>query len=472
MAEIRQYLTARQKALAINLNPDIYGTLAEIGAGQETVRHFFRAGGASGTIAKAMSAYDKDYSDAIYGKEEKNRYVTRSRLDKMLKYEMRLIEERLDNSENPRRKFFSYANTVTTINYAKTFKGHGWVGIIFQDNPGEEPSEITLHIRFKENDATLQQETLGNLGVNLIYGAFYHSDDPRVLLRSLYDDISVDKIEIDMIDFRGPAFRYVDNRLMSLQLVKLGMTDAVIFDHEGANILPSDFLYKKNVYAVRGSFRPVTRLVIDMFETGMQMFRKDAEADPEDVRVVFEITTSNLSAEGVIDERDFLDRVDILGQLGYTVMISNFSEYYRLVDYFSGYTNGYIGIGMGVNNLLLVFEEQYYQHLSGGILEAFGKFFRKDMRVYLYPFYDKESGIFLNSSNLKVDDNLKELYKYFKKNRRIVDIDDFNASLANIFSREILQKISNGEKGWEAGVPDGVAELIKTRGMFGYKRNL
>jgi hypothetical protein len=472
MSEIKQYLTPKQKALVINLDPNIYGTFAEIGAGQETVRHFFRAGGASGTIAKAMSAYDKDYSDAIYGTEEKNRYVTQNRLKKMLQHEVRLIEERLDKDENPNRKFFSYANTVTTINFQKTFKGHGWVGLMFQAQPNQEYSEIVLHVKFKENDATLQQETLGSLGVNLVYGAFYLYDNPRRLIKSLYDDISVDKIEIDMVDFRGPAFEYVDNRLMSLQLVKNSMTEAVVFNPEGKNMLPADLLYKKDVFAVRGSFRPVTLVNVDMFENGLEMFLKDTEGKPEDTVILFEITISNLKASGNLDERDFLDRVDVLAKLGYTVMISNFSEYYKLVEYFTTYNVRYIGVAMGVNNLLMVFDEEYYKNLSGGILEAFGKFFRKDMRVYLYPYKDPKTHELLTSENLKVSENLKELFKYFKLNRRIVDIKDFNLEHAEIYSRDILHKIANHEKGWESQLPEGVAEMIKERGMFGYKEEI
>jgi len=469
---LNQQLTPKQKALAINLDANIYGTFAEIGAGQETVRHFFRAGGASRTIAKAMSAYDKDFSDAIYGKEAKNRYVTQNRLRKMLRYEVSLIEERLTRENNPGRKFFSYANTVTTINFNKTMKGHGWVGLRFQLDEKEDYNEIVFHVKFMENDATLQQETLGSLGVNLIYGAYNFSDNPRKLIESLYDDISTDNVEIDMIDFSGPAFTYVDNRLMSLQLVKNGMTDAVIFNPEGNNMLPADILYKKNIFAVRGSFRPVTLVNIDMFERGLEMFMKDSNCSFEETVVLFEITISNLRAAGDIDERDFLDRVDVLAKLGYTVIISNFSEYYRLIDYFANYTNGKIGVAMGVNNLLDVFDEDYYKNLSGGILEAFGKFFKQDMRVYLYPYKDPETHELLTSNNLKVHDNLKELYKYFKLNQRIVDIKDYNPDYSEIYSREILNKIANHETGWEKQVPDGVAEMIKERGMFGYKEEL
>lgn len=467
-----QKLTPKQKALAINLDPNIYGTFAEIGAGQETVRHFFRAGGASGTIAKAMSAYDKDFSDAIYGKEPKNRYVTQTRLRKMLRYEVSLIEERIPRESNPDRKYFSYANTVTTINFDKTAKGHGWVGIRFQASAEEDYNEIVLHIKFNENDATLQQETLGNLGVNLIYGAFNYFDNPRKLIDSLIDDISVDTLEIDMIDFSGPCFNYVDNRLMSLQLVKNALTEAVIFTPNGTNMLPADLLYKKNIFAVRGSFRPVTKVNIDMFNNGLEMFRENVQCTPEEVEVLFEITISNLRAAGDIDERDFMDRVDVLGKLGYNVIISNFSEYYRLIDYFATYTSQKIGIAMGVNNLLDVFDENYYKNLSGGILEAFGKFFRKDMTVFLYPYKDPETHEVLTSENLKVSDNLKELYKYFKLNRRIVDIKDHNPEYSEIYSRDILKKIANGESGWENQVPEGVAEMIKERGMFGYKADL
>lgn len=469
MSEVKQFLTPKQKALAVNLDQNIYGTFAEIGAGQETVRHFFRAGGASQTIAKAMSAYDKEYSNAIYGTEEKNRFVSQPRLKKMLRHEIKLINERLDNTETPNRRFFSYANTVTTINYHKTFKGHGWVGLMFQHAPNAEYSEIILHIKFKENEASLQQETLGNLGVNLIYGAFNFYDNPRSLIKSLYDDISVDKIEIDMIHFEGPAFPYVDNRLMSLQLVKKGMTDAVIFNSEGKNMLPSDILYKKDVFAIRGSFRPVTLVNTDMFENGLKCFLKDTGGKPTDTVIIFEITTFNLRATGKINERDFLDRVDILAKLGYTVMISNFAEYFKLTEYFSSYNIKNMGIAMGVNNLQMVFDEEYYQHLSGGILEAFGKLFKKDVTVYLYPYKDSETQELLTSKNLKVNDNLKELYKYFIANNKIVDIEDYNPEYSEIYSRDILAKITNHEGGWEHQLPNGVADMIKERGLFDYK---
>ena len=464
---IEQIPSIKDKALRINLNENIYGTFAEIGAGQETVRHFFRTGGSSGTIAKAMSAYDKDFSDSIYGIEEDGRYVTESRLKKMLSHEVNLIEARLNRDKHPNKMFFSYANTVATIDFAKQFKGHGWVGIRYQLDPNADYNEIIIHIRFKEMDARLQQETLGVLGVNLIYGAYYKYNDPKRLLRYLYDHLDKDQLEIDTINFSGPLFSEVDNRLMSLQLVKNGMTDAVMFNPDGHNILPASILYKKNILALRGSFRPVTKVNIDMYEKSYKMFIEENKVDEANTLVIFEITLSNLRSEGEIDERDFMDRAELLCSLGHTVMISNFQEYYKVVEYFSNYTKARMGLAMGVNNLVDIFDEKYYRHLSGGILEAFGKLFYRDLKVFLYPMIDEEGNL-INSENLKVHPRMKELYKFFKFNGKVIDIEEVDEKNLQIFSREVLKMISKSKPGWEAMLPQGIAELIKEHHLFGY----
>ena len=465
--EFENIPSLKDKALRINLNENIYGTFAEIGAGQETVRHFFRAGGASGTIAKAMSAYDKSFSDAIYGIEDDRRYVTEARLRKMLQHEYRLIEERIGRESNPHRMFFSFANTVATIDFAKKYKGHGWVGIKYQIDPEDkEVNEIILHIRFKENDARLQQETLGILGTNLIYGAFYKYNEPKKLLRYLYDHLDKDQLEIDTINFSGPVFKNVDNRLMSLQLVKNGMTDAVMFAPDGNNVLPARVLYKKNILALRGSFRPVTKVNMDMYQKSLEMFIKENKVDEERTQVIFEITLSNLRAEGEIDEQDFMDRARLLCSLGQTVLISNFQEYYKLVEYFSQYTKNRMGLAMGVNNLVDIFDEKYYRHLSGGILEAFGKLFFKDLRVYLYPM-ENEDGTITTSDNLKVHPRMKELYKFFKYNGKVVDIADYDPSTLSVFSRKVLKMIAQAEDGWQTMLPEGVSKLIAEQSLFG-----
>ena len=464
--EFENIPSLKDKALRINLNADIYGTFSEIGAGQETVRHFFRAGGASGTIAKAMSAYDKDFSDAIYGIEEDKRYVTEARLRKMLNHEVNLMEERITRDKHPNKIFFSYANTVATIDFAKKYKGHGWVGIKYQVGPNQEYNDIIIHVRFKETDARLQQETLGKLGTNLIYGAFYKYNQPRKLLRYLYDHLDKDQLEIDTINFSGPVFKDVDNRLMSLQLVKNGMTDAVMFAPDGNNVLPARVLYKKNILTLRGSFRPVTKVNMDMLEKSYEMFIKENKVEKEKTQVIFEITLSNLRAEGEIDEQDFMDRAKLLCSLGQTVLISNFQEYYKLVEYFSQYSRARMGLAMGVNNLVDIFDEKYYRHLSGGILEAFGKLFYKDLRVYLYPMKN-EDGSLTTSENLKVHPRMKELYKFFKYNGKVVDIMDYDASNLTVFSRRVLKMISKNEEGWESMLPEGVAKLIKEKSLFG-----
>ncbi|MDO5607517.1 MAG: TonB-dependent receptor [Capnocytophaga sp.] len=466
--DIEDIPSVKAKALRINLNENIYGTFAEIGAGQETVRHFFRAGAASGTIAKAMSAYDKEFSDAVYGVEPDGRYVTESRLKKMLDYEIKLIESRLTRENHPNKLFFSYANTVATIDFSKRYKGHGWVGLRFQTEPQGAYNEIVIHIRFHQTEARAQQETLGILGVNLIYGAFYKTGKPKKLLKYLYDHIDKDLIEIDMINFSGPAFKHVDNRLMSLQLIKNGMTEAVMFGADGNNLLPAEQLYKKNILTLRGSFRPVTKVNMDMYKKSFEIFLEEKKVNPARTEVIFEITLSNLTAEGELDEQDFMDRAKLLCSLGQKVLISNFKEYYRVVEYFSEYTRSRMGLAMGVNNLVAIFDEKYYRHLSGGILEAFGKLFYRDIKIYLFPMKDAESGQVITSENLKVHPRMKELYKFFKFNGKVVDIKNYSENNLAIYSKEILKMIEEGRSGWEELLPEGVAETIKEKKLFGY----
>lgn len=464
----RLVLTTAQKALKINLNENIYGTFAEIGAGQEVVRHFFRAGGASGTVAKTMSAYDKDFSDAIYGTEKDGRYVTEPRLRKMLQHEYGLIKERLSREKFPNKCFFTFANTVATINFTRKFKGHGWMGLRFQLKPGQEPNDVIFHIRMKEEEASLQQETIGVMGVNLIYGCFHIRNDAEELLKSLYDNIAKYKMEIDMIHFEGPEFQDVDNRLMSLQLLKNGFTDAVIFGPEGKNILPAALLYKKNILTMRGSFRPVTKVNIDMIKKGIQYFLDERRVEREKLVVLFEITLNNLKAEGEIDEQDFLDRAEILCSLGQTVLISNYQQYYKLVEYFTRYTEERMGLIMGVTNLKDLFDEKYYRDLKGGILEAFGILYSTDMKIYIYPSQPNEDKELQTSKDLKIHPRLKPLYDYLIFNRRVIDIATYDPEILQIFSRDVLKKIKHGKGGWEKDLPAYVDNIIRDKRLFGY----
>ncbi|MFN4762954.1 TonB-dependent receptor [Gillisia sp. Q332] len=464
--ELDNTYSIRNKVLRINLNENIYGAFAEIGAGQETVRNFFRVGDASGTVAKTLSAYSKDFSDAIYGVEPQGRYVTETRLKRMLAYETELMEERITREKYPDKLFFTYANTVTTIDFAKKYKGHGWLGIRFQTHPEEAYSEIIIHVQFHETNAALQQITLGTMGVNLIYGAYYQHDKPKKLLKYLFDHLHKDQIEIDTINFTGPVFEEVDNRLMSLELVKNGMTDAVMFSPKGQNILPANVLYKKNILTLRGSFRPVTRVNMSMLEKSLELFLNERKVDKDKTVVIFEITLSNLKAEGEIDEKDFMDRAKLLCALGQTVMISNFQEYYKVVEYFSQFTSERMGLTMGVNTFMDIFDEKYYRHLSGGILEAFGKLFFKNLKVYLYPLKDRETGAITTSENLKVHPRMQKLFKYFKDNGRVIDITDYDPEILDIYSREVFQMISEGKSGWEDMLPEETTIMIKENNMF------
>ncbi len=464
----RVALTPKQKALQVNLDANLYGSFAEIGAGQEVVRHFFRAGGSSGTIAKAMSAYDKAFSDAIYGREENNRYVCKSRLQKMLNHEYGLLEERLDREERPDRKYFAFANTVATINYSKTSNGHGWIGMRFQLHPDRPANEVIMHIFMHDNDARQQQEAIGILGCNLVYGCFNYHNNPEELMKSLYDELAMDRIEIDMVQMSGPDLDHVDNRLLSLQLVKNGMTEAVIFGADGKNLHPSNVLYKKNILAIRGSFRPVTKVNIDMITKGYNKFIKERKVDIDNLEVLFEITLNNLKADGDIDEQDFLDRAELLGSLGQSVLISNYQEYYKLTQYFSRYTKARMGLIMGVNNMLEIFDDKYYRNLNGGMLEAFGILYMRDLKIFLYPSQPSEEDDVLTSKNIPIHPRLKPLYDALIFNRRIIDIEDYDPEVLQIFSVKVLQMIKSGEPGWEEMVPGFIDELIKSKGLFSY----
>ncbi len=462
-------LSPAQKARRINLDPDIYGTFAEIGAGQETVRHFFRAGGASQTIAKAMSAYDKDFSNAIYGKEPGNRFVCESRLRNMLRHEYGLIVDRLTRADHPTKKFFTFANTVTTSTYDRPNGGHGWMGVRFQTAPDRPTSEVVVHFRLHDPDISLQQESIGVMGANLIHACFFLHQDPQAVMTAIYDNVSRHVVEVDLVQMNGPDFAQVDNRLLSLQLVKRGYTDAVIFGPDGQNLQASEVLYKKNILAIRGSFRPVTKVNIDMIMNGYNMFIKEQRVDRANLQVLFEITLNNLQADtGDVDEKDFIDRADILCSLGQTVMISNYQEYYKLVEYFSRYTKARMGLIMGVNNLIDVFDEKYYRHLNGGMLEAFGILFTRDLKIYVYPSKPSKDAPIMNTANMPVHPRLRPLYEFLLFNKRLVDLESFDPEVLHIFSKAVLQMIRTGQPGWEELVPPYVDSMIKDNKLFGY----
>ena len=456
--------TTHDKALRINLDPSKYGTCVEIGAGQEVARWFFRVGGASGTIAKTMSAYDMTISDAIYGPCD--RYVSQQRLQSMLQREFLLLQERLNEKRGATTRFFVFANTVAARSYTRKDDAHGWLGVEFQTEPNGPSSQIIIHARLLDKENLQEQEALGVVGVNLIYGAIYQYKDPYALIDALLDNLTTDRLEVDMIEFSGPAFAGVDNRLMSLQLVQKGLTKAAMFLSNGTVVQPADVLYKKCIIVERGSFRPVTKVTIDMLECATAQFVQEPKVQGEDVVVLMEMTLKNLIDGDTIDHKDFLDRVDILGSLGKTVLISNFAEFHRLASYLFLYTKKMIGIAMGVPTLREIFDEQYYADLEGGILESFGRLFKNDLKLYVYPFREPKSGSIISAGNLRVAPHLRHLYAYLLENRLIESMLGFNENCLPIFSRDVLSKIRCGDSSWENMVPPQVAAMIKERKLF------
>jgi hypothetical protein len=471
----REILTTHRKALKINLDQTVYGTLAEIGGGQEVARCFFQAGGASGTVAKTISAYDKLFSDHIYNKDQAGRYVSEGRLLKMLDTEYLELVNLLSLKRSKETRFFAFANTVSTLNYNKDNDGHGWLGIRFQLKPKSSANEVILHVRLLENDSLLQQQTLGILGMNLIFACYYFYESPNTFLQSLMDNLSKDRIEITMIRMGGKELDYVDNRLLAVQLVKNEMTKAIMFDRHGNVQEPADMLYKKNVLAFRGSFRPITYVGFDMLKSSYAIFKRDEDYNKDNTMPLCEMTMKNLLAKGELDERDFLARVDLLNGMGQNVMVSSISEYYKLVSYFSTFSIKNLRIVMGIPNFLEVLNNTYYKKLKGGILEALGKLFIENMKLYVYPtissvsINDPTKGEhLLTTETMELPEDMKELYAYLKKTRKIIDISNVKRERLYINSRRVLKMIQQGKPGWEKMVPRYIEDQIKTKNLFGY----
>ena len=460
-------LTTEDKALKINLKEDIYGCFAEIGAGQEVAANFFKAGGSSGTIAFTRSAYDMKVSDVMYGPTP--RYVCEERLTTMLSAEYEQLKDVLPE-KNKESRFFAFCNTVESLNYHKTNQGHGWIGIRFQQTLGGKPNDIVLHVKLHDSGHKSQQESLGILGVNLIYAAFFHHDNLDKFIDVLVARLPREKIEIDMLRFSGPNFEGIDNRLVSLNLVQRGITDATMFDLAKNVLQPSTALYKKNILLMRGRFRPVTKVHIDMIEKGKKAFLKENEVDEESLEVIFELTLKDLTADGKISIQDFMDRAELLGSLGYTVMISNYLKHYKMVEYLSGTTKGsMIGVIVGIYNLNTIFDERYYDNLQGGLLEAFGRGFGNSVKIYVYPAINVDDGLMYDLSTIKLPKHLYSLLQFMIENGKLQAINEYDKSLLHIMSDDVLSKIKMGSTIWEEDVPYEVAQAIKFFKLFGYK---
>ena len=460
-------LDTRHKALDINLDPSRYGTFAEIGAGQEVVRWFFTVGAAAGTIAKSISAYDMRVSDTIYGPSE--RYVSRARLETMLDHEQQLNRERLDQLRGDTTAFFAFADTVTTRSHQGNNECHAWMGIRFQAHPRDAENQIVIHVRMLDSEAVQQQEALGIVGVNLVYGACRLSSDPDALVSSLLDGLSPQRVEIDMIDFSGVEFQQIDNRVLALKLVQLGFTQAAMFSADGRSVQPAEALYKKAVLIQRGTFRPPTLVHVDMQRCGLEAFSRDAGVGEDQIVSLLEITMHNLRAEGEFDLRDFLSRAEVLAAAGLIVLISDYAEYHRLTTYLARLMPGKIGLILGAAGLRDIFDETYYTDLEGGILEALGRLFKTQVKLYVYPYRDPETATLLTAETLQLGPPLQRLYDFLRERGGIEDLKGFDQSCLHILSRDVLQRIHSGDSSWEEMVPPRAVEIIKSNALFGHR---
>lgn len=456
----------QEKALEINLNSSVYGAIVEIGAGQETARQFFNAGAAAGTVAKTMSAYDMQVSDDVYGKA--GRYVSRERCEQMMDHEYDLMVQRLSAARGDETRFFAYAATVTARSYSHKNECHGWIGVKRQLEPNTAPSSIILHVRMLDETNRQQSEALGVLGVNLVHGAYHHADDPKAIIDNLQDGMGADKrIEIDLIHFSGPDFEKVENRLMNLHLIHSWNCRAVMFEPSGHSVVPASALRKKDTVVIRGSFKPPTNVHMDMMNSAIKHFADEEGVEKDKILVVAEITLNELYTGNDDADSDFLARVDLLNELGFSVLISDYLRFFRLRSWIRRYTPNRIGIMLSVLDFDYLFAEQYYQGLEGGILEAFGKLFSDNTNVYVYPTI--RDGKLISLDNVGVDPSLRHLLKHLTDNNAMVSADIQNVQNLDISAREIIKEIPNGRGDWESKLPAATSKSIIQKGLFGFK---
>ena len=462
-------LSTKEKSVHININSTYYGAIAEIGGGQETARHLFQAGGASNTVAKSISAYDKLFSDHFYNQGTPSRYVAEDRLRKMLDYEYDELIEILDKKNT--QKFFAFANTVETLNFSKTNQGNGWLGIAVEGTDRYSPNKMFIHVKLHENDTLLQQYTLGTLGINLIYGGLFQWQDPQSILLSLLDNLDTDRVEVDYIYVEGPDMELVDNRLLNLMLVNNDMTPAIMFDQSGKVQQPSDMLYKKNVIVLRGYFRPINNLGMEFIEDSLDFFKRDENYKPDNTIAFCEISLKYLMQNEKVDEKDFLHRVDLLNMMGQSVMVSKFYRYFQLVKYFGQFKLIKLRIVVGLPAFDKILDSDNYTDLRGGLLESMGALFQEHVKIYLYPYIDARTGEVVYPDDDHFSKENKLLWQYLNAIKKILVLKSIAPKNLEIRSEHISELIENGDDSFANYVPDKVFQHIKNNGLFGYNRN-
>lgn len=460
-------LSTRAKAVEINQDPSRYGTFAEIGAGQEVARYFFKAGYASRTIAKSISAYDMTFSDEIYGKCQ--RYVSHPRLLKMLDHEYALLDSRLSEQRGNESSFFVFADTVATSSHEEPSHCHGWLGVRFQSRPQGPVNDIILHVHMKDRFRLQQQEALGVLGVNLLHNAIFSPKDSSEFVARLTDNIGQDRIEVNFIQFNGEDLLGFDSRKASLELVHQGLTHAMLFDPSGKVVMAADELYKKPLLVQRGTFRPVTTTQMEIIKNSRAQLKKSHELEGQTPQILFEISMNTLKSDGQLDFQDFLDRVDLISSLGHYVLISDFQLFFELKQFLRMVTDNYIALIIGAPHVEKLMSPEYYHNQHGEMLQAFGLLFDEKARIYVYPY--KSETLCLTAETFHPDPSLEHLYKHFLQNRFIVDVLNCDDVDTSIHSDDVQKMLLEGNPQWEKFVPPSVSQRIKERKLFQGKKN-
>ncbi len=445
--------TTYDKAQELNLDPLVYGTFAEIGAGQETANYFFRASGTAGLVAKTISAYDMTMSDAIYGQTE--RYVSAARLASMIEHEYTILLDRLGSKRGQDTTFFSFCNTVRARGWKDNGECHGWLGIRFQMKPGDPPSDIVLHVRLLDGRTIDQMEALGIIGVNLIHSAFRHRGHLKSFVESLLDNLVAGRVEVDLLKFTGHGYGFFDNRLCALQLVESGLTDATMFLPNGEVVQPAEALHRHPVLLLRGSFDPVMNVHLKMLEQARAGFVNSLEeADRIAAIELCEISMHNLLRGRGVDPVDFLDRADALQALGKTVLLSRCAEFHRIAAFLHRYTSRPVGIILSIGLLNELFKAKWSDNLAGGVLESFGRLFKEGVTLHVFPWKNRRTGELVTAATFLPPADSVHLYRHFLTNERILGIPCEDSEILSYTGRDVCRMIEAGDPHWQELVPE------------------
>ncbi len=456
--ETQTLAATQEKAFRINMDKMFYGSFAEIGAGQETANWFFRSSGAAGTVAKTISAYDMTVSDSLYGPVR--RYVSEERLKQMMDYEYRQLINRLGDKRGKETCFFSFCNTVKCKGYRDNGPWSAWIGVRFQLRPEAEPSDLVMHVRLLVPDHDLQMRVLGILGVNLLHALFYKRERMEEFVQCVGDNLDRSLYEVDLMRFSGHGFSMFDNRILALQLVRGGLSEATLFCPDGSVAQPADLLYKRPIVLMRGSFLPLCKIHLEMMDSVRTKFY---ESLPEEQRSreidICEISLTNLLRGSDVDLLDFLDRADALAALGKTVMVTNITHFHRISTLLNQFTREPIAIALSIGLLNELFKDKWAD-TPGGILASMGHIFVNNTKFYVTPWINRKTGEFVTASTYRAPEKYRYLYRHLREDGDIVDVPYFNQKLLFQTPRDIIRMIDAGNEEWKEYVPEEAFRMV------------